>query len=134
EDRCVDLFLVLVEHLDDVPIAGDIGKLEDITTRGQRCARDLDGAAEGQNRLLVPLVGVRGRRDERSDRRSATESLDYTHEYASSIRSCLKGVHHVCRSTSTVPLRARAHNSCFGSAAHRITATNSSWRRSSCPV
>src|SRR5207237_6508002 len=108
ENGRVDLLLVLVEHLLDVAVAGDVGELEDVAARRQRRARHLHGAAEGEDRFLVPLVGARGRREHRGQHRGATDGFEYTHEFASSIRSCLKR----CIMCARISWTVRRHEPC----------------------
>src|SRR5262249_27954077 len=110
EDGSVKLLFVLVEHLHDVTIAGEIGKLENVCAGRQCHTGNLHWSAERQNRFLVPFVSTGGGREKRRQRHCATNSFDPSHEFASfSPLALIVGkVHMQCRHVTFKRLRIAA--------------------------
>ena len=61
------------EDLYDMALSLEIGELEHVGARGQRCARYLNRTAERQERLLIEFIRARARRCQCRHGQRATE-------------------------------------------------------------
>src|SRR5206468_939826 len=62
QDRRKKLFLIFREDLDDVSIGLTVSQVENVGPRRQDLSRHFDWPTKRQNRLLIPFVCPRGRR------------------------------------------------------------------------